>query len=423
MSNGNRSSQVFRWLGLVLIGSLACSAAAQSLDASFGTYRAPEGIACAQSPFGARLVLGADEEPLVTRRNAASGSILFSQHAGTGSGLAAERTTDLTTTLGTSVTGVESLALDFNGDGEQELAQATRRAPSGAPNQLTVSMFRRCRASCAGPLEPRGEWRLDPVGTETLLDFALGRADFDPNIGGDELIVASRWSNNTVRVFVLRGSNTSSFLDPNNNGLARATYTHTASEADDLLRMAVGDVLLEGRKQIILLTRVSSPINWRYRLIRYTGGINQDSRLSMQSFQWPRAGSGDRALGLYAGDLGGSAADELIMQQQDFRVGQGVENTTIRVHYFTTQRDQNNEITSVAFRRDTIDGLINTFSIGDDRTISFAIGELDRRPPQELVATYRGDATFEPQKMRVEGYRVVFNTAGFPTGIALARRF
>ena len=412
------------WIrGLMLAVGIAfsCAASSQALDPSFGTYRAPEGIDCAQSPFGARLTLGADEEPLVTRRNAAAGSILFSQHSGNNSGLLAERTRDLTTLLGTSVSQVESLALDFNGDGESEVAQATRRAPPGSPDRLTVSMFRRCQGVCEFPLEPRGEWRLDPVGTEMLLDFALGKADFDPAIGGDELIVASRWSNNTVRVFVLRGGANSTFLDPNNSGLARATYTHTAAEADDLLRMAVGDVLLEGRKQIILLTRVNNPVNWRYRLIRYTGGVNQDNRLSMQSFQWPRAGTGDRALGLYAGDLGGSAADELIMQQQDLRFGGvTVESPRIRVHYFTTQRDANNQITGVTFRRDTIDGIISVSS-EIDRTVSFAIGELDRRPPQELVALYRGNVSFEPTKMRIEGYRVVFDTAGFPTGIALSQ--
>lgn len=399
-------------VGLVTL-LLAAPAAAKPVDASRGTYKASQNINCAQSPFGARLVIGADEEPLVTRRNAASGQILFSQHAGNVSGLAAERTATVAGSI-PNITRLESTALDFNGDDQKEMAYAAGRAGTGLSSRITVWLLRRTIPGNA--IEQSPTWEFVPTGGETLVDLSIQRGNIDPAVGGEEIVVVSRWSNRTIRVFVLSANAAGNIAQANGEGLARATYSYTASDNDDLMRVAVGDVLLEGRDQIVVLTRISSPPRWRYRVLRYTASGSQDARLSATNFSWEGAvgNSSVATLNLLVGDLGGSAASELVIQQQNN--DGGLSTTLLHLHYFTTERNASNQITAINLQRLEIAGSINT----SGAVASLAIGELDRRPPRELVAAWMPSPDTDPsRRMRVEGYRVVFNVDGFPTAIAL----
>jgi hypothetical protein len=399
---------------LVLTLGVSGSAIAKPGDASRGTYKASQNIECSQSPFGARLVIGADEEPLVTRRNAASGQILFSQHAGTGTGLVAERTATLATTL-PNITRLETAALDFDGDGQKEMAYAAGRAGTGLSSRITVWLVR--RTIPGNVLEQSPTWEFAPTTGETLLDLAIHAGNIDPAVGGEEIVVVSRWSNSTIRVFVLSANAAGNIAQPNGEGLARASYTYSASDADNTLRAAVGDVLLEGRDQIVILTRISSPPRWRYRLLRYTPSGAQDARLAATNFVW-EGGVGNSnlaTLNLLVGDLGGSAASELVIQQQNN--DGGLSTTLLHLHYFTTVRNASNQITGINLQRLELAGSINT----SGAIASLAIGELDRRPPREIVAAWMPSPDSDPsRRMRVEGYRVVFNVDGFPTAIAPA---
>lgn len=83
-----------------------------------------------------------------------------------------------------------------------------------------------------------------------------------------------------------------------------------------------------------------------------------------------------------------------------------------RVHYVTTTRGTNNVITDFQFR----DGRQN--SLGDSgREFTATVGDLDRRPPAEIVvARQRTDNNL----LQIEAYRVGLNAQGFPASIGLA---
>lgn len=399
-------------VGVALALALAGPATAKPTDSSKGTYKASRNIECSQSPFGARLVLGADEEPLVTRRNAASGQILFSQHAGTAAALGAERTATLATAI-PNITRLETTALDFNGDGQKEMAYAAGRAGTGLSSRITVWLFR--RTVPGNLLEQSPTWEFAPTTGETLVDLSIHGGNIDPAVAGEELIVVSRWSNRTIRVFVLSANASGNVAQPNGEGLARATYSYTASDNDNTMRAGIGDVLLEGRDQIVILTRVDNPSRLRYRVLRYTGAGSQDTRLSANTFERDDGlESNLTGLNLLIGDLGGSAASEIVIQAQSTSSG-SPSSTTLRLVYFTTNRGANNVITGI-----NIQGIDSAGSLSTNGAIaSLAIGELDRRPPRELVAAWMPSPSSDPsRRMRVEGLRLQFNVDGFPTAIA-----
>lgn len=402
------------WMGWMVLAALllAGPAMAKPGDASRGTYKASQNIECTQSPFGARLVLGADEEPLLTRRNAASGQILFSQHAGTTAALGAERTATLATTI-PNITRLETASLDFNGDGQKEMAYAAGRVGTGLSSRITVWLFR--RTIPGNLLEQSPTWEFAPTTGEQLLDLAIHGGNIDPAVSGEEIVVVSRWSNRTIRVFVLSANAAGNIAQANGEGLARATFNYTVASNDNTMRAAVGDVLLEGQDQIVVLTRVTdNGGSLRYRVLRYAPGGTQDTRLSANTFDRNDGLQTNLAVvNLLVGDLGGSAASELVLQAQNISSGSPA-TTLLRLVYFTTTRGANNVITGI-----NIQGIDSAGSISTNGAISsLAIGELDRRPPRELVAAYMPDINQDTsRRMRVEGYRVVFNAEGFPTSI------
>ena len=405
-------------LRIALTAVVLAATATPCLAADKTPYRMPKGsdvIACTGTPFGKRLALGIDQEVVVMRRQVGgTGTLVNYQFTGD---LAAQQRQAALTGDFASNSGFDSARIDLDGDGRQELATAAIRAAG----MVSLTVVRPAAAASANEQTPA--WSIGPPATGvTVLAIDLAAGDLDGSADGkEELVLAVRYDNGAVRIFALSGDANGAIVQAAGVSLGNWTMPTSESNTTSELVLAVGDVLLEGRDQVVLLT-VFSQSNLRYSVLRFEdvdspGGPG--TRFVHRSFTQTRQNGNNNAPGrlqLHIGDLGGSAADELVVHDQSFSAGQ-LQNVTQSLRYFSTTRGTNNTITDFALL--PASGLVNSIN-STDNLFAAAMGEIDRRPDLEM-AVARG--VTDPRTVRVDVYKATFNASGFPVAFGLAAGF
>lgn len=385
-------------------------------------YRIPKGsdaIPCTGTPFGKRLALGIDQEVLVTRRQVGGTGTLVNYQL-TGDLSSQQRQAALTGDFASNF-GFDTTRVDLDGDGRQELATAVIRAAG----VVSVTVVR--PAAAAGANEQTAAWSIGPPAagvTVNAIDLASGDLDGSTD-GREELVLAARYSNGAVRIFALSGDASGAIAQAAGASLGNWTMPTSESSETTELVIAVGDVLLEGRDQVVLLTLFQQS-NYRYSVLRFEdvdspGGPG--TRFIHRTFTQSRPGSSSPVgrLQMHIGDLGGSAAEEIVIHDQAIEVaGQNLQNINQTLRYFTTTRDANNRITDYALQPSS--GLVNSINSTDNR-FAAAIGEIDRRPDLEVVVARSVGGESVTRAMRVDVYKATFNASGFPVAIGPAAGF
>jgi hypothetical protein len=282
-------------------------------------------------------------------------------------------------------------------------------------------------AAAANANEQTTAWSVGPPAagvTVTAIDLAAGDLDGSTD-GREELVLAARYSNGNVRIFALSGDANGAITQA--PGASLGNWTMPTAEANQTteLVIAVGDVLLEGRDQVVLLTLFQQS-SYRYSVLRFEdvdspGGAG--TRFIHRNFTQFRPGSSSPVgrLQMHIGDLGGSAADEIVIHDHPIEIaGQNLQNINQTLRYFSTTRETNNTITDYALQPSS--GLVNVIDSTDNR-FAAAMGEIDRRPDLEVVVARSVGGEQVPRAMRVEVYKATFNASGFPAAIGPAAGF
>lgn len=397
-----------------------CALAVPAWSADKPPYSLPKGTApllCTATPFGKRITLGVDHEVLVTRRQI-NGTLVNYQFTGQANSVA-QREGVLSGEFASN-TRFDTVRVDLDGKGRQELATAVIRGD----NLVSVTVVQ--PSATAGVNEKTATWSVQPPATGvTALALDIASGDLDGSTDGkEELVVAVRYSNGTVRIFALSGDGAGAIAQA--DGASLGSWTMPAGEATNTadLAIAVGDALLEGRDQVVLLT-VFEGSNYRFSVLRFEDvdspggpGVRFTHRSFTQSAP-PRSGTTSR-LQIDLADLGGSAAEEIVIHDQVVATsGQNLQNIVQTLRYFDTDR-VNNVITD--FRLEPTFGLVNTINSTDNR-FAAAVGEIDRRPDQEIVVARSTGGDSGNRAMLVEVYKATFNDLGFPAAIGPAVGF
>jgi hypothetical protein len=295
--------------------------------------------------------------------------------------------------------------VDLNGDGLDELVivadrpngnvgiRVIRRDPSNPNNNVQIGDY---------------EWTNDAPFRPS--DIAVAAADLDGSTDGkEEIVIAMRYSG-SIRVFALSGDAAGNIQQSNNATLAfRSVFPSIPFTSSSYLRLATGDVLLEGRDQVILY------YDGRFSVLRAEGsavGSDPFMTFSSQSFleqQTPGEQCGAEPQ-LSIGNFGGSAAEEIVVTGKDSQVICNSANIDQTVFYFTTDRDEDNQIIDYSIN-DTPRNIVGDSNVSFFQAVG---GEMDRRPGDELVLAFQPHNSSE---LRVEMFRVDFDASGLPTGI------
>ena len=380
--------------------------------ASHGAFGSPEqiassqAIACSDTPFGQRLTLGLEQEYVVVHPDATHGTQSEVRDNGAALPLAGSAVLAGTFNLATVVT----THIDLDGDGQDEWAVAGVKASDA--HRLIVITFRRDpnQGSLVGQSAPY-EWDAGA----NIVDLQIAAADLtgrDTN-SRQELVVAYRISSG-AKVIVLNGTAASPTIQQA-SGLALGQWTMPA-DADGFsnLRLATGDVLLEGRDQIALMGVSTFNTKRVYYLLRYddTPGLH----LNHTRYTENRVNS-DPIAGFYLhiADFGGTAASEMLVHDQEqITEGGGPGNVHQEVKYFETVRDVVNKqlITNIIFHSAPGTNLINITT----RPFVVAVGELDRRPGAEIVVARQNNGDID-NHLIIQLYKVDFDIHGDPVSI------
>jgi len=391
----------------VLLGAAAWTAPA----ATPVPYRiqGSDPIACAGTPFGRRMPIGIDHEALVLRRqtNGAAGSYQLS-----GTPLAFQRQNPLDGVLAGS-NRIASASVDLNGDGLDELVVVAGKANGS----FGVRVVRRNPVD--GSLNDQfGSYEWTSIAPATaILDLAVAAADLDGSTDGrEEVVIATRYNQNILRVIALSGDANGNIAQASNTAMAQWTLPANEYFSTNTMRMATGDVLLEGRDQVVVMAlRDNGGIQRAYTILRAAGtatGANPAMTFTHQTFAESRSGNGVARMYLHIADTGGSSARELVIHDQDLQAKDSTpSNTQQLLRYFTTTRNAGNQITGVALGPTS--GLNHTIDT-TGRAFVAAVGELDRRPDAEILVSHELNGV---NTLRTQVYKVGYNVSGFPVSI------
>jgi hypothetical protein len=408
---------------IVLAATLA-TAALPAVAAEKAPYQLPKGstiIPCTGTPFGKRLMLGIDQEVVVTRRQnsgAPNNSPLVNYQFSGALGTTVERQLAL---AGLDANfGVETTRVDLDGDGRQELATAVLQ-PGGS---VAITIVRPGTAAGTNTLTPAWVRSAPPGETfATAIDLASGDLDGSAD-GKEELVLAVRYGSGTGVVYALNGTTTGGGAIAQANNVTIASWTMPEPETRDTeqLQIAVGDVLLEGRDQVVLLN-VFRNTSYRFTVLRFedVDSPAPGTRFNHQSFtqSHPNGGEQPARLTLHIGDFGGSAAEEMLVHHLVQDSNGALQSIVQTVRYFTTSRAPNNAIENASIQPITSSALRNVVS-ASDTLFAAAIGEIDRRPDQEIVLARTTSGT--PQ-LNVQVFKLGYDAAGFPISIDPAAGF
>jgi hypothetical protein len=388
-------------------------------------YTLPTGstrIECSGSPFGKRLTLGIDQEVVITRRQSgtANSSPLVNYQLSGALGTTVERQLSLTAL--DNNTALDTVRVDLDGDGRQELATAVLQ-PGGT---VAITIVR--PGATAGANESTPAWVHAPPPEQTIATTVeLASGDLDGSADGkEELMVAVRYGSGMVVIRALNGTTSGGGAIAQASNTSLGNWTMPGSEVfgtTELMQLAAGDVLLEGRDQVVLLNMFQST-SYRFTVLRFEDvdsdapGVRFNHRIFTQAH--PNGGEPPARLTLHIGDFGGSAADEMLIHHLLQDSSGGWLNIVQTVRYFTTTRNASNAITNFALQPTATNSLRNVVS-SSGNLFAAAIGEIDRRPNEDIVLARAVTSTpSSPPQLNVQVYKVGYDLAGFPASIGPA---
>ena len=376
---------------------------------SAGAAPLPGPIDCDGTPFGRRLPIGLDQEFVVVHSSATGTTALQSfvvddPNVGFGGLVGVGNVATFATPA-----SIQTSHVDLDGDGRDEWAVAGVKP--GNAKVVVVTTFRYDAAQSAfvgqGPV---WEYTL----AANIADVRVAAADVtgrDTNTR-QELAVAVRDATGKLTVFVLTGA-------PGNPGIQQPSNSTTgggywtmpiADAATGNLRMTTGDVLLEGRDQIVLMATATNASTRVYYVLRYDD-VTTD-HLGHTRFSESRPTGGPLVFDVKAADFGGSPAAELLVHDEGYS-NDSPESLKQDVRYFTTTRDPNSGIiTGFAIHSAPSTNTIDS----QGRQVAVAVGQLDRRPGAE-IAVARQQPTNNGNHLLVDLYKVAFDVQGNPAGV------
>ena len=400
--------------------SLAAVAAPEALPRFATQPSAP--IDCAATPFGMQVTLGYEYEAI--HLLAAGGYNAIEEYQpGPGPDPLVRSFQDglYPGALAGSVF-LKAVAADLDGDGRDEVVTANRTAGGS----LRLGVFARTSAPAAELVDT---WTLDLP----FSSVALVAADLDGSLDDQvELGVLVRPNSGGMRLHVLRGGAGGVIAHGDNASAGSWSRAQSPGEFD----LAAGDVLLDGRAQLIVVNEADGGPNRRFdfHLLEFQPTTAQlpvaggDTAIGSKTFQSPLGtvyehdnGSADlddiHRIEADAGDVVDGAAAELVVHTQ-FRGG-SVEYIGRRLHHFTVERTAG-VITGIGLANRNQGGetgreydssrLVPGASETAPVNFEVAIADIDRRPPSEMVIAR---AEYD-NKLLVEGYRAEVDlVAGF----------
>jgi len=364
-------------------------------------------IACAGTPFGQRLTLGVDQEYVVVHGDSGQAGIMnevrdnglvlwapYTIPASSFSTLASSRTTHV----------------DFNGDGRDEWAVAGIKSTDTHTLVVTTIGIGGFGAPFQAPV-----WSWTASNNANMIDVRVAAADVTGNAtdSRQELVVAYLDSAGVVKVLLLDGTASPPFTIQQASGTALAQWTMPAADGSiSQLRLASGDLLLEGSDQIVLMGVSANNAKRVYYVLRYNGSSTlvadrYTEDRSQQTAVLPNS------FDLRIGDLGGTAAAEMVVLDQSRTVDNTPDTFRLSIRYFTTTRDS---VSNALISFDFITPLVvpsyqldYSMNIGSRTYVAAAIGELDRRPGGEIVLARQSP---NDTHLLVELYKAGFDQFG-----------
>lgn len=373
-------------------------------------------LACSDTPFGRHVTLGGDAEALNLVQ--ATGIWRAEEYVPA----PATATQPLDRTFMTSFAGIpelagttlqKAIAVDLDGDGRDEIVAAVR------VSSTVVRLVVLRRGGGAGSATMIDYWEVTQ--NSNAVDLVAG--DFDGSSDNkQEIALALRIPSGGIVVYVLTGDAQGGIAQAIGQWAGRWTTTTSTGS----FSLAAGDVLLDGREQIIVVNETGNNATraLNYHLLEYqpttthlpvlpgNTAIGSKSFQQLMDFQFATDdGTGPgldsiTKIEADAGDLVDSAAAELVVHVQ-FRassyhyIGQ-------RLHHFTTTRDESNAIIGIAMAARSAGRLWDSSQIvqqgSPNALASFeaTIANVDRVSPGEIILA-RSDSA---PRLLVSAYKV-----------------
>lgn len=390
-------------------------------------------IACSTSPFGRYATLGEDAEYVnfIASTNQLRSLQVFAPGPSNGNVLVQEFSGELLQTGNVAgSTFLTAVDADLNGDGRDELVTVHRSDVNGG---LRLGVFRR---GTNGNVTLQQTWNL----ARTFSHVEIMAADLDGSKDGKQelaiLLQANGTGGNALEVYVLTG-NAQGLIAEDTSGAWAGRWVLPG--AFPLSSLAVGDLLLTGREQMLVVNESGSggtrALN--YHLLEFrpsTSALPVGSgnvQIGSRSFVTTLGTSFDiddgagvsgvsinqlRRIKALAGDVVDSAAAELMV----LVLVEGSSNFNqlfARMHHFIAVRDVDNTIVDIQmYRRSEQKPWDSSFAVSGQNQgalIKFdaAFANMDLISPSEFVMAF---AEGQDNRLKVQAHKAnVDMTAGF----------
>lgn len=399
-------------IGLLTAGFIGHASALTGVDeAPFRIQQGGTPIACNGTPFGRRIPIGIDQEVLLTVKSSETGVGQNFQFSGD---LQLERSADPLDGVLTNAP-LTTAPVDLNGDGLDELVVVSETSA----DSIGVRVLRRDPQNPNGNAQIGGyEWTLNSPISFEILDVAVTAADLDGSTDGKEEVaigILYRTAGETARIQViaLSGDANGNIQQASETALATFTqpYDNGGEVSEASLQIAAGDVLLEGRDQIVIY------YDGGLTVLRGEGSaVGSGPSMTFNDRQFLDSdvpnGECQSTPELVVGNFGGSAASEVVIYTAASQGDCGTSSIRADLFYFPTTRDEDNEIVDFTINSAGTQSSPSSSNVG---IFAAAAGEMDRRPGEEIVLAWQDSQ--DANTFRVEMFRVRFNTSGQPIGI------
>ncbi len=399
-------------IGLLTAGFIGHASALTEVDeAPFRIQQGGTPIACNGTPFGRRIPIGIDQEVLLTVKSSETGVGQNFQFSGD---LQLERSADPLDGVLTNAP-LTTAPVDLNGDGLDELVVVSETSA----DSIGVRVLRRDPQNPNGNAQIGGyEWTLNSPISFEILDVAVTAADLDGSTDGKEEVaigILYRTAGETARIQViaLSGDANGNIQQASETALATFTqpYDNGGEVSEASLQIAAGDVLLEGRDQIVMY------YDGGLTVLRGEGSaVGSGPSMTFNDRQFLDSdvpnGECQSTPELVVGNFGGSAASEVVIYKAASQGDCGTSSIRADLFYFPTTRDEDNEIVDFTINSAGTQSSPSSSNVG---IFAAAAGEMDRRPGEEIVLAWQD--SLDANTFRVEMFRVRFNTSGQPIGI------
>lgn len=414
----NRLSITRTTFALAFAGLCGLAGATSAPLPRFATHVRTD-IGCSDTPFGRTVTLGGEDEALAMIATSGAFNAFDEYQPVPPPGdppLSRTFRSGLFQGALAGTTFIKATRVDLDGDGRDEIVTANKVVGS---NALQLGVFRRNGTPAA---ELVGTWTLSQAITSA--DLAAG--DFDGSTDGRQELAVLVRTTTGLQVYVLTGA-ADGTIAQGDNGYA-GHWSRSGSTGQ--LGFAAGDLLLDGRAQMVVVAETGSggsrTLNYHLLELQPTTAAlpvaDGDDVIGSALFQsvlgatyqadngTPGIDQVDR-IEADAGDVVDSAAAELVVhmlfrQSGAYYLGQ-------RLHHFTTARDTGNAITAIGFASrgsgqeyDASRLVINQYE-GATPSFEAAIANVDRVSPGEIVLARSAPNT----RLDVEAYKAEVDLA------------